>query len=191
MCCLRGASPGSADGRKGSAHKEAPGRPKFPCPPAGGRLGAARPWGPHNARMGTLLAAVVEASSRVADTNGRLAKRDAIAACLRSAQADEVEIAVAYLSGETCQGRIGIGHATLAALRGSHASQPGLALREVDAVLERVAATSGKGSSAERVAQLRALFERATAVEQDFLLRLLVGELRQGALEGVMIGKAR
>ena len=121
--------------------------------------------------MTTLLAAVVDASSRVAQTSSRLAKRDAIAACLRGAAADEIEIAVAYLSGVTCQGRIGIGYATLAALRGSHAAQPGLTLRDVDAALTRIAATTGKGSAA----------------EQDFLLRLLVGELRQGALEGVMI----
>ena len=65
--------------------------------------------------MTTLLAAVVDASNRVADTSSRLAKRDAIAACLRAAAADEVEIAVAYLSGETRQGRMGIGYATVAA----------------------------------------------------------------------------
>jgi DNA ligase 1 len=137
--------------------------------------------------MGTLLAAVVDASRRVADTRSRLGKRDAIAACLRGAQADEVEMAVAYLAGETCQGRIGVGYASLAALRGSPAAQPTLTLREVDAALDRLAATIGKGSAAERGGQLRSLFERATEVEQDFLLRLLVGELRQGALEGVMI----
>jgi DNA ligase-1 len=137
--------------------------------------------------MPMLLAAVVDASARVAGTSGRLAKRDAIAACLRGAASDEVEIAVAYLSGDICQGRIGIGYATLAAQRGTPADQPGLALHEVDATLERIAATSGKGSAAARGALLGTLFERATAPEQDFLLRLLVGELRQGALEGVMI----
>jgi len=137
--------------------------------------------------MATLLAAVVDASTRVADTSSRLAKRDAIAACLRGASPDEVEIAVAYLSGETCQGRIGIGYATLAALRGPHAAEAALTLREVDATLERIATTSGKGSAAARSALLHGLFERATEAEQDFLIRLLVGELRQGALEGVMI----
>jgi DNA ligase-1 len=140
-----------------------------------------------NATMTTLLATVVDASRRVADTNSRLAKRDAIAACLRGGLPDEIEIAVAYLSGELRQGRIGIGYATLAALRGTHAPQSGLGVCEVDAALERIAATTGRGSAAERGAQLRALFERCTADEQDFLLRLLVGELRQGALEGVMI----
>ncbi|HEY9063705.1 MAG TPA: ATP-dependent DNA ligase [Burkholderiaceae bacterium] len=135
----------------------------------------------------TLLATVVEASATVARTSSRLAKRDAIAGCLRGAAADEVEIAVAYLSGETRQGRIGLGYATLAAARGPHAEQPVLAVREVDAALERIATTTGKGSAAQRSAQLQALFARATAAEQDFLLRLLIGELRQGALEGVMV----
>jgi DNA ligase-1 len=136
--------------------------------------------------MTTLLTTVVDASESATRTSSRLAKRDAIAGCLRSAGADGVEIAVAYLSGETRQGRIGIGYATLAALRGSHTIQPVLTLSDVDAALDRIAATTGKGSAAVRSTQLRALFDCATAAEQDFLLRLLVGELRQGALEGVM-----
>ncbi len=108
---------------------------------------------------------------------------------LRGAEADEVEIAVAWLSGETRQGRIGVGWATLAALRGTAAAaaEPTLTLREADAALDAVARTSGKGSAAARSAALAALFARASAAEQDFLVRLLVGELRQGALEGVML----
>ncbi len=164
------------------------GPPQGSLDPRGGRVGRSLAVKALTmARMGTSLAAVVDASQRVADTRSRLAKRDAIAACLRGAQADEVEIAVAYLCGDIPQGRIGLGYATLAALRGSHAPQATLALREVDAALNRIAATIGKGASAERGGQLRSLFERATEVEQDFLLRLLLGELRQGALEGVMI----
>ncbi|MEP7057902.1 MAG: ATP-dependent DNA ligase [Caldimonas sp.] len=137
--------------------------------------------------MTTLLAAVVDASGAAARTSSRLAKRDAIAGCLHSADAGEIAIIVAYLSGETPQGRIGIGYATLAALRGAPADQPVLTVGDVDAALARIATTTGKGSAVERNVQLRALFERATAAEQDFLLRLFVGELRQGALEGVMI----
>ena len=137
--------------------------------------------------MTTLLAAVVDVSGRVAQTGSRLAKRDAIAACLGQSEPDEIETLVAYLSGEVRQGRIGVGYATLAALRGTPAMQPGLTVGEVDAALGRIAATRGKGSAEARAGQLRALFERATAAEQDFLVRLIVGELRQGALEGVMI----
>jgi DNA ligase-1 len=135
----------------------------------------------------TSLVEVVDASARVARTGSRIAKRDAIAACLRNAHADEIEVVVAYLSGETRQRKLGVGYATLAALRASHAGDASLTVGDVDATLARVAAAAGKGSAGERSAQLRALFERATAAEQDFLVRLLVGELRQGALEGVML----
>jgi DNA ligase-1 len=135
----------------------------------------------------TRLADLVDASTRAAQTASRLGKRDAIAACLRAAAPEEVEIAVALLSGEARQGRLGIGYATLRELRGGGAAAPSLALREVDDALARIAATKGKGSAAERGALLAALFARATRAEQDFLVRLLAGELRQGALEGVMI----
>ncbi|MDQ6629120.1 MAG: ATP-dependent DNA ligase [Pseudomonadota bacterium] len=137
--------------------------------------------------MSTRLATLVDASGRVAETSSRLAKRDAIAAVLRGAAPDEIEIAVAWLSGDIRQGRIGVGWATLAALRGTPAAEPTLTLSEADAALGAVAATAGKGSAAAHSATLRALIERATAAEQDFLFRLLVGELRQGALEGVML----
>ena len=137
--------------------------------------------------MVTLLAALVSASNTAAQTSSRRAKRDAIAACLRGAAPDEVEIAVAYLSGEIRQGRIGIGYATLAAQRGTSAAEPGLSLLDVDVALGQLAATTGKGSAAARSAQLHTLFSRASAAEQDFLIRLLVGELRQGALDGVML----
>ncbi|HSD54254.1 MAG TPA: ATP-dependent DNA ligase [Burkholderiales bacterium] len=136
----------------------------------------------------TRLAALVDASRRVAETGSRLAKRDAIAACLRALAPDEIEIAVAFLSGETRQGKLGIGYATLSELRGGPASvAPSLTLGEVDRALARIAATSGKGAASERARQLGALFAGATRAEQEFLVRLLVGELRQGALEGVMI----
>ena len=136
----------------------------------------------------TGLAAIVDISRRVAAAGGRLAKRDAIAACLREVAPDEIEIAVAFLSGETRQGRIGIGYATVSELRGGAASaSPSLTLAAVDDALARIAATSGKGAAGARARQLGELFARATRAEQDFLVRLLVGELRQGALEGAMI----
>ena len=98
--------------------------------------------------MATLLADLVAASDRAAETSSRLAKRDAIAEVLRGAAPDEVEIAVAWLAGEARQGRIGVGWATLAALRGTPAAEPQLTLGEVDGALAAVAATAGKGSAA-------------------------------------------
>src|SRR5436309_3203805 len=96
-------------------------------------------------------------------------------------------------SGAPRQGRIGIGYATLETARaeggaagGGAAPRGSLDLAEVDALLERLARTTGKGSSQAKERLLQELFARATPVEQEFLFRLLTGELRQGALEGLM-----
>ena len=120
--------------------------------------------------MPTQLSDVVEASEKAAQTSSRLAKRDAIAACLRGADADEIETAVAWLSGETRQGRIGVGYASLAALRGAPAEASTLTLRDVDSAFEEITAASGKGSAAARSARLGALFARDGSFVFDFLL---------------------
>jgi DNA ligase-1 len=133
------------------------------------------------------LATLVAASATAAATASRLAKREAIAACLRACAPDDVPVAVGFLAGEPRQGRIGVGWSTLAALRGAPADAPSLALADADAALAGVAAAAGKGAAGARRETLRALFARATAAEQDFLARLLVGELRQGALAGVVL----
>jgi DNA ligase-1 len=131
------------------------------------------------------LSELVRASARVGETPARGAKTEILADLLRTLAPDEVEIAVSWLAGEPRQGRIGVGYARVRELRVEPAAAA-LVLREVDAELERIAHTAGRGSAAERTRLLEALFARATAEEQDFLMRLLVGELRQGALEGVL-----
>ena len=135
-----------------------------------------------------LLAELLAASERVAGTRSRLAKIDALAQCLRRLDATEIALGAAYLSGDTRQGRIGIGYATVKdALAATPASAPRLTLAQIDEALERLDQTKGEGSAAERARLLAELFVRATAPEQDFLARLLLGELRQGALEGIML----
>jgi DNA ligase-1 len=136
----------------------------------------------------TPLAHVVETSSRVSTTSARLTKVRELAACLRSFAGDEIEIGVPYLSGDTRQGRFGIGYAALrASSTGTSATEPTLSLTEVDRRLEEIAGIRGSGAAGRRAAALRELFSLATAREQQFLIRLLMGELRQGALAGVMI----
>jgi DNA ligase-1 len=123
----------------------------------------------------------------VLETSARSDKIRHLAACLRRLDPDEIETAVALLSGEPRQGRIGLGPATLhAAMPPDAAPVPELTLAEVDATLGRIAQTSGAGSAAGRARLLGELFARATKEEQDFLLRALLGELRQGAVEGLM-----
>ena len=134
-----------------------------------------------------LLAEVVATSAAVGATRARTAKAAALAALLRAAAPDEIEPATAWLTGEPRQGRLGAGWRTLAGLDVPAAAEPNLEIAEVDARLDELAATSGTGSTARRAAQLDALFGAATAQEQRFLQRLFTGELRQGALEGVML----
>ena len=134
------------------------------------------------------LSDVVETSAAVARTSGRLEKIEQLAALLTKTPPAELPIVVTFLSGEIRQGRIGIGGAMLSSMRDvPPARDAELDLREVDATFDRLAAATGHGSSDIRARLLRQLFERATPGEQDFLVRLLFGELRQGALEGVLV----
>jgi DNA ligase-1 len=136
----------------------------------------------------TLLVNLVEVSGRVAASSARLAKVRELAQFLRSLEPAELQIGVQYLSGELPQGRSGIGSAALReASTGAQASAASLTLIEVDRSIAEIAAMRGTGVSARRAAALRELFARATVAEGQFLTRLLLGDLRQGALAGVMV----
>ena len=136
----------------------------------------------------TRLADVVATSQRVAATRGRLAKVSELAGLLRALDPAEIRIGVQYLSGEPPQGRVGLGPAVLNQTRdATPAGAASLSLTEVDRTITDVAALRGPGVNSLRAAALRDLFGRATPPEQEFLFRLLLGELRQGALEGVMV----
>jgi len=132
-----------------------------------------------------LLSEIAEASEAVAGTASRLAKIEVLAKALHDAGPAEVSIAVAYLSGELPQRQIGVGWATLRQAA-PPADIPTLTLTDVDAAFTAIGAVSGKGSVVARKQLVDALFGRATAHEQSFLLRLLSGELHQGAQQGVM-----
>ena len=131
------------------------------------------------------LAAVSNAVSR---TRGRLDKIARLAELLQRLPPDEISIAVAYLSGSLPQGRIGIGWSVLSSGRAAAppAAEPSLSLPEINAVFQRIASIRGAGASGTRARLVIDLFSRATEIEQDFLVRLLSGELRQGAQEGVL-----
>jgi ATP-dependent DNA ligase I len=132
-----------------------------------------------------LLADLVATSAAVAATRSRLAKVAALADCLRRAAPDEIAIVVSYLSGELRQRRTGVGWAALRDLP-PPAAAPSLAVGEVDRAFAAIESLSGPGSSSERRDELASLFARATAEEARFLARLAGGELRQGALAGVV-----
>jgi ATP-dependent DNA ligase I len=132
-----------------------------------------------------LLAELAGVSRAVAQTSARLAKVAALADALRAASGDEIPVVVAYLSGELPQRQIGVGWAALRSVP-APAEASSLTVPGVDEAFSRIGAVSGKGSAAERKRLVDELFGAATAEEQYFLVRLLSGELRQGALDGVM-----
>lgn len=135
-----------------------------------------------------LLHELAAISSEVGKMRGRKAKVAALAELLRALAPDEVPIGVAYLSGELPQGKIGVGWAMVRELdAGLPAQSPALTLREVHARFDALGALEGKGSGAARKQALGSLFSRATELERSFLARLVIGELRQGALEGLML----
>src|SRR5262249_43966612 len=133
-----------------------------------------------------LLASVVETSRRMAATSKRLEKIDLLAALLRQLHADEVETVAAFLSGRTRRGRIGVGYSTMRDANASPAQQPSLEIIETDRALQAIADSKGPGSERQRGSLLNHLFARATEEEQQFLRGLIAGELRQGALQGIM-----
>lgn len=141
-----------------------------------------------------LLADVVHASAAVTATRSRLKKIEILAAALHEAagadtgrEAAALRAVTGYLTGSPVQGRTGTGWRTLTALEHRPASIPTLTVTDVDDTLTALAAATGPGSQTRRTELLTRLLQRATADEHDFLLRLLTGELRQGALEGVML----
>jgi len=134
------------------------------------------------------LSDLAATSRQVAETTARRKKEGLLAECLARMSPEAVEVALPMLCGDIRQGRIGLGWAAVRDARPDHAAErPTLTVFDVDAAFEHIAGTTGPGSVAARMSDLRELLSRATAEEQHFLVRLILGEMRHGALEGVMV----
>jgi len=134
------------------------------------------------------LSEIVAASRDVAATRSRLKKTARFAELLPRLSSEELPIAVRFLCGELRQGRIGVGPRSLRAITSEPAVElAAVTVLELDAVFQALEDLSGKGVASERERLLSALFARLTADERDFVLRLIVGELRQGALESIVL----
>lgn len=131
---------------------------------------------------------LVQTSAAVAATAGRLDKTSKLAALLTRVSPDDVPIAIGFLTGWPRQGKLGVGWAAVVSAREhAPATLSTLALHDVDRAFDQLMATRGKSSAAERARLLGELFSRATDDEQKFLSALIVGEVRQGALDGVIV----
>lgn len=134
-----------------------------------------------------LFAQLVATSAEVAATRSRKAKTAALARLLRDLEPPEIPAAVGLLAGNIRQGRIGVGYAAAFGVAVDPAAEPVLTLREVDEVLDQIPTMIGAGSQDRRARILDHLFARSTGAEQDFLRRTLTGEVRQGALAGLIV----
>lgn len=134
------------------------------------------------------LEELVQASTGVAATRSRTRKTTLLADVLSGLAPDERGVGVAFLSGEPRQDRLDLGPAAVHGVTAAPADEPGLTLLAVDAALQAIAdVPAGAGSRTARLGHLTDLLERATTTEQDWLRRLVLRELRQGALEGVLV----
>ncbi|CAG6394340.1 ATP-dependent DNA ligase [Streptomyces cocklensis] len=129
-----------------------------------------------------LFAEVARVSREVAGTSSRSRKTALLAGFFRDVGPQDAPIAIAYLAGRLPQGRLGVGWAALRD-RAAPAAVPSLTVAEVDAALTAVAAVSGQGAQAGRRGLLQDLLAAATAAEQEYLIGLVTGEVRQGALD--------
>jgi len=134
----------------------------------------------------TLLADVVNASKDVAVTSSRSRKVAILAELVGRLDAGEVPICVAFLSGVPRQGRVGVGYATVYGIELRPADEASLTVDDVDRAITAIEAATGSGSATTRKQLLSELLGRATQEEAEFLRRLFTGELRQGALAGLM-----
>ena len=134
----------------------------------------------------TLLADVVTASTLVGETSSRSGKVAILAELIRGLEPEEVPICVGFLSGVPRQGRVGVGYASVYGIRVAFADRPTLTVIDVDRAIDEIERATGPGSVQTRGDLLADLLGRATEAEAVFLRRLFTGELRQGALAGVM-----
>ena len=134
----------------------------------------------------TLLADVVAASDEVAQTSSRSRKIAILAELLRRVAPAEVATVAGFLSGVPRQGRVGVGHSTIYSMRVDPAAEPSLTVADLDDTIGAIQDATGPGSAERRREMLGSLLERATEAEASFIRRLFTGELRQGALAGLM-----
>ena len=137
--------------------------------------------------LGMLLNEVVRTSTDVAAESGRKAKWLRIGELLAAAGSETAPLIVGFLTGDLPQGKVGVGYAALRDLPSGDADVPTLTVDEINEMVDEVADTTGPGSKARRSEIMGAVFDRATSEERDFLARLLIGDMQQGALDGVMV----
>jgi len=134
------------------------------------------------------LSSLAELVGRLRVTPRKTEKVQLLAELLRHCREKDIEVAAFYLSGSLPQGAIGIGGRLLAEAitSGAPAGDP-LTLADLDQAFGVIAGEQGPGSAERKRTALERLLARATPGEREFLVQLISGELRQGAVEGLLL----
>jgi DNA ligase 1 len=137
---------------------------------------------------GMALAALTSLVDRVRATSKKGEKVALIAAVVAQSRGRDSELLAMYLTGALPQGRIGVGWSAIQTVMAAAPGAGGdpLALADLDRAFEALAAERGAGSAERRGRVLASLFSRAGESERRFLAGLLLGEVRQGALDGLV-----
>ncbi|MCX4515477.1 ATP-dependent DNA ligase [Streptomyces sp. NBC_01619] len=133
-----------------------------------------------------LLARLADVSRQIAAEPSRTRKIAALASLFGDARPQEVARVISYLAGRLPQGRLGVGWSVLKDPP-PPAGGPALTVDDADAAFTALARVAGAGAQAERRRLVVELMGAATASEQEFLFRLLTGEVRQGALDAIAL----
>lgn len=133
-----------------------------------------------------LLAPLAHVSREVAETSARSRKISLLAGLFRTAGPEDVPVVIPYLAGRLPQGRIGVGWNALKDPPPA-ADRATLTVHKVDDTFSALAAVAGPGAQGERRRLVQELLGAATGEEQRFLVGLISGEVRQGALDAVAV----
>lgn len=135
------------------------------------------------------LITLAETSLSVGATSKRNEKVRLLRAVLERTRPDELAFVAPMMAGQIRYGRVGLGYRSVANVLDATAaaSSPSLLAADVDTCLSAVKAMSGKGSAGARLGALSALMAQAVPAEQHYIAQLVWGEMRQGALEGVVV----
>ncbi|HEX4921361.1 MAG TPA: hypothetical protein VFV92_11550, partial [Candidatus Bathyarchaeia archaeon] len=128
-------------------------------------------------------------------TSKRTEKTELISSFLRKISIDEVQPTALFLAGrafpESDPRVLEVSYATISEV-GKNLGQKRLmdhplTILEVFRTLGRIAETSGSRSRDKKTSLLQTLFTQASTVEAEYLVRMMLGEMRIGAVEGVLL----
>lgn len=136
-----------------------------------------------------LLREIVEYHKKIKHTTSKNAKVGILADLIKKIPDDELSIGIGLISANIPVGKIGIGWATIRRVIRSKTKSGSQSISLVDLknLLDKLSEVSGKGSQAEKHRVLSMIYQDLAEDEVFFLSNALLGEIRQGAGEKLIL----